>query len=312
MAEMSLHASDTETRRPTRPVDGVAAAAAAAGAGDSDGGRVALMTAIAVGAWMAAGLASGAALNLAGVSYIGDPLAVAALLVTAAAPGAAVWAATPRLHGRASRTLIQGPRAKFWRDAALGGAAAAAATAAAAGAAATIGWVDFSLAAVAVSPWAVAALALLIPAQAASEEIVFRGYFLQEAARRSRNPLAWAVLPSAVFAALHVNPSAPALIAAAGVVGAFAFGLFSAALVRATGGLAASIGFHTLHNWVALLLFQPRGGAPGVGPIAVSPVSDAALAGAALLGAAALPPLYLMIARWVAAGRRRPAGASPP
>ena len=54
-------------------------------------------------------------------------------------------------------------------------------------------------------------LAFLVPLvglvflQATAEELIFRGYLLQQLALRSRSPLVWAVLPSAAFGALALD-----------------------------------------------------------------------------------------------------------
>ena len=47
-------------------------------------------------------------------------------------------------------------------------------------------------------------IGILVFLQAVGEELIFRGYLLQQLARLSRNPLVWAVLPSLTFGLAHL------------------------------------------------------------------------------------------------------------
>ncbi len=108
-------------------------------------------------------------------------------------------------------------------------------------------------------------LALLLPlialvfVQATAEELIFRGYVLQQLALRSRNPLVWAVLPSAVFGMLHWAGDLPGEAAAYYVATTFLMGLTLAALVWRTGTLWAAIGVHVGFNVFGLTVIGAEG-----------------------------------------------------
>ena len=106
-------------------------------------------------------------------------------------------------------------------------------------------------------------LAVGIFFQASAEELLFRGYFLQQLAVWSRNPILWAGLPSLFFGALHLNPAAP--LETNLLVGAITalVGLTAAALVWRTGTLAMSMGLHVGVNIPALTLIGAEGGQIG-------------------------------------------------
>lgn len=95
--------------------------------------------------------------------------------------------------------------------------------------------------------------ALAIFFQASAEELLFRGYLLQQLAVRFRSPWAWAVAPSALFGFMHFDASEPAADAAAYVFAATLFGLTAAYATWRTGGLGVAIGMHVAINLTALL-----------------------------------------------------------
>lgn len=196
------------------------------------------------------------------------------------------------LHGRRLGDLLGLGRGLEIAPLAIGGLAAAALTACGLFLGVALGLVQVSVIEDYQAPWLLLALAAaLIPAQAAGEELVFRGYLLQELGARWPSPIIWAALPSAVFALLHIGTEADALELAAYVASTFLFGLAAAALVWRTAGLSAAIGLHVVNNWLALCLFEPPQGVAGLGPLAVrfepggAPLSlalDILLLGAAL------------------------------
>ena len=106
-------------------------------------------------------------------------------------------------------------------------------------------------------------IVLGIVMQATSEELMFRGYILQQFAVWSRNPLVWAVLPALIFTALHVDGSLEPGMLGRMLVHIGMFGLIMAALVWRTGGLGAAIGLHVMNNIVAFCLFGIEGAAFG-------------------------------------------------
>lgn len=103
--------------------------------------------------------------------------------------------------------------------------------------------------------WAVLALlaGLLIPLQAAGEELLFRGYLQQQLAARCPSPVIWAVLPSIGFGWLHQDPSLGADLSRAFIASTALFGLGAAYLTWRTGSLGIAIGAHVMNNWIALL-----------------------------------------------------------
>lgn len=104
-------------------------------------------------------------------------------------------------------------------------------------------------------------LALIgIGIQTLAEELVFRGYLLQQLAARFRSPLIYLLLPSILFALLHyepglMGPNAIYVVAATGL-----FGLVAADLTARTGSIGAAWGLHFANN-AAALLFVSSGGA---------------------------------------------------
>ncbi|MFB4291749.1 lysostaphin resistance A-like protein [Nonomuraea sp. ATR24] len=99
---------------------------------------------------------------------------------------------------------------------------------------------------------ALVVIVLLVPFQAAAEEYVFRGWFLQAFGAHVRNPV-WSILiSSAVFAGMHGYSSA-------GLVDVFLFGAVMGFLAVRTGGLEAPIGLHVVNNMVAFGLSAASG-----------------------------------------------------
>ena len=95
--------------------------------------------------------------------------------------------------------------------------------------------------------------------QATSEELLFRGYILQQFAVWSRNPLVWAVVPALVFTALHYDAGMEAGMRWRVLVHILTFGLITALLVWRTGGLGAAIGLHVMNNIIAISVFGLEG-----------------------------------------------------
>lgn len=103
-------------------------------------------------------------------------------------------------------------------------------------------------------------LVLLIPValfcfvQTSSEELLFRGYLMRNLANRCRSPWIWAVLPSAIFVALHMSTRMSAADLALVLM---TIGSLTAALVLTvyvTGNLGAAFGMHFGNNLFAFLL----------------------------------------------------------
>ncbi len=130
----------------------------------------------------------------------------------------------------------------------------------------SLAFVPVARAPMSLGDWA-AGLALGVPlllVQTGAEELVFRGYLLQQMAARFRSPLAWAMLPSLLFGALHYNPLGPGGALAAIIVPTVG-GIVLAAITVRTGGIAAAWGLHFGVNALALLVIAPPDHMSGLG-----------------------------------------------
>lgn len=92
--------------------------------------------------------------------------------------------------------------------------------------------------------------------QTSSEELLFRGYLQRGLAYRFRSPIAWAVLPTLAFAALHWNPASELAMNVAVLIAVGAFAALLALLVYATGNLGAAMGAHLGNNLVGFALIS--------------------------------------------------------
>ena len=92
-------------------------------------------------------------------------------------------------------------------------------------------------------------LALALGAQAASEEIVFRGYMLPRIAAWS-TPIVGALMSAAIFAGAHIGATAW------GYVVVLALGVATALSVQATGNIGAAVGLHGANNCVGVALYS--------------------------------------------------------
>lgn len=104
---------------------------------------------------------------------------------------------------------------------------------------------------------------VLIAIQTGAEELIFRGYLQQQLAARFASPLAWMVVPSLLFAAMHFAPGVegnPWVV----VVGAGVFGFAAADLTARTGSLGAAWGLHFVNNLGPLLILSHDGPLSGL------------------------------------------------
>ncbi|WP_433434209.1 lysostaphin resistance A-like protein [Nonomuraea sp. CA-141351] len=130
-------------------------------------------------------------------------------------------------------------------------------------------------------------IVLLVPFQAAAEEYVFRGWFIQAMGAHLRNP-AWSILlGSALFMSLHGYSWA-------GLIDVFGFGVVMGWLTVRTGGLEAGIALHVLNNLLAFGLAAAAGNLEGALSQGKVPVPWQALSGTVVqLGVYAFGVLYL-------------------
>ncbi len=114
----------------------------------------------------------------------------------------------------------------------------------------------------------------LLFVQVATEEMVFRGYMLQQFASKYWTPLGWSIVPSVLFALLHSADTT--------VLGIswfhFVFGMIMAAVTSRTANLGAAIGLHLGHNIMNILIISPPSKVVnGLSLISLSPETDTKL-----------------------------------
>lgn len=104
--------------------------------------------------------------------------------------------------------------------------------------------------------WALLVVPVILLAfvQTSAEELLFRGYLQRGLASRFRSRVAWAVLPTIVFTALHWSPAASIGMNTGIVVSIAAFAALLALLVYVTGNLGAAMGAHLGNNLVGFAL----------------------------------------------------------
>ncbi|MEM1129620.1 MAG: type II CAAX endopeptidase family protein [Pseudomonadota bacterium] len=105
---------------------------------------------------------------------------------------------------------------------------------------------------------------IAIAVQTLAEELLFRGYMLQQLAVRCPRPLVWMVLPSILFGVLHFDPARLGEVAVPTVTFAILFGLMAADLTARTGGLGAAWGAHFANNVLAIAVLATSGTVTGL------------------------------------------------
>lgn len=190
------------------------------------------------------------------------PAGTLTLLATFAAMGAAPMIVVRRLHRRGVATLF-GRAPRVLRDFVV--------CAGVVGAFYALTVAAWSLVFDAVPSLAPATWLMLLPltllgllVQTGAEELVFRGYLLQQLAARFRSPLVWLVVPSVLFGLVHYAPAVGGGNAWILVAGAALFGLFAADLTARSGSIGAAWGFHFANNVMALAVLATDGTITGV------------------------------------------------
>jgi len=97
---------------------------------------------------------------------------------------------------------------------------------------------------------------MLVPIQAGTEELFFRGYVLQGLTRLTKNRLFLALATSLIFTIVHIaNPEPWEYGVSAYILSIFLMSLFMSLITIFDGGLELAIGFHTMNNlWSFLIL----------------------------------------------------------
>lgn len=132
--------------------------------------------------------------------------------------------------------------------------------------------------------WAVylmPALALIF-IQIFAEELVFRGYLLQQLRARFSSVWIWAVLPSLIFGALHFDPSTFGTNAYFYVLHTSTVGIILALITVRTGNIGAAAGLHMANNAILLLLGN-AGSLDGLSLYLTTPQLDGAFMGASIV-----------------------------
>jgi membrane protease YdiL (CAAX protease family) len=100
--------------------------------------------------------------------------------------------------------------------------------------------------------------------QIAAEEVLFRGYLLQQLGARWRSAWVWMVLPAALFGALHYDPASFGPNAIWLAVWAFAFGCLAADLTARTGNIGAALALHLVNNFTSMFFVGFYGNLDGL------------------------------------------------
>lgn len=100
--------------------------------------------------------------------------------------------------------------------------------------------------------------------QTTSEELLFRGYLMQQLAARFRSPLIWMGLPAVLFALGHTDTTIDPRLTLMIVLATGLFGIVAADVTRLTGNLGAAMGIHFVNNFFALLLVSVQGELSGL------------------------------------------------
>lgn len=225
------------------------------------------------------------------------PAATMLLLSTFIGMALAPWIAVRLLHRRSLASLF-GPRGRVLRHF---GAAVLAVTGLYA--ASLLLWFTGFEAVPNLSPalW-LSLLPLSVPlilVQTGAEEMIFRGYLMQQIAARIPWRVAYMVAPSVLFGALHYDPTTAGANALAVAGGAGLFGLVAADLTRVTGSLGAAWGLHFANNTLAILLVSTQGTITGLS-LYVTPYAadDAALTLPLILADMAVLVAIWALLRW--------------
>jgi membrane protease YdiL (CAAX protease family) len=131
--------------------------------------------------------------------------------------------------------------------------------------------------------WMLPALLLLL-IQVSAEELIFRGFLMQELAARFKARWIWLLLPSVIFGFLHYDPMRFGSNALLIVAITTFFGIIAADVTVRTGNLGAAIGLHFMNNLQAMMLLSLDGTLNGLSLYVTNThVSDESALRAALL-----------------------------
>ncbi len=191
----------------------------------------------------------------------GDPTGIVIMLLSFAGIWAGVFLAVVTLHGQRFRTVFSPRPGRAFREFGKGAALAVLVAIPQL----LIGMqIAEPFPGMALSQWIwwVLPVVGLVFIQATGEEMIFRGYLLQQLAGRTKSWLVWALLPSLFFGLLHYAGREDGgdlyYIAVTTVIG-----LTFCALVWRSGSLWSAIGLHVTVNALALTVVGPEGALGG-------------------------------------------------
>ncbi len=186
--------------------------------------------------------------------FLNTPGGAATVLVSFVGMSAGVFLAVRLVHRRPFGSVLGASGRLSWGGFARGLAAALIASALAE---IVTFSVDPSLqrSAIGVGAWLLwlVPLTMLLFIQISAEELAFRGYLPQSLAARFRSPLIWAVLPTALFTALHWDGQSSTPMLAAMLVSIAAFAVTAMVLLVKTGNLGAGMGVHLGLNMFGIM-----------------------------------------------------------
>jgi len=133
--------------------------------------------------------------------------------------------------------------------------------------------------------------------QTGAEELLFRGYILQQLAARFRSPVIWAFLPALAFGLLHFDTGRLGGMAVWAVAATTLFGLMAADLTARTGSIGAAWGLHFGNNAFGILILGTPGNLSGLA-LFLTPYSADEMSRAGAVPV--LDFLFLAAAWWVA------------
>lgn len=125
------------------------------------------------------------------------------------------------------------------------------------------------------------ALALIF-IQIMAEELVFRGYLLQQLRARFSSVWLWAVLPSLIFGILHFDPGTFGVNAYFYVLHTTVVGIILALITLQTGNIGAAAGLHMANN-AMLLLLGNAGSMDGLSLYLTTPQLDGPFVGTSIV-----------------------------
>lgn len=111
--------------------------------------------------------------------------------------------------------------------------------------------------------WLPILIAVLV-IQTGAEELLCRGYLMQQLAARFASRWVWMVIPQVFFALLHFNPATYGPITWVIIGFIFILAMLWADLTRITGNLGAAWGWHFANNFIVFGVFGSPGDVDGL------------------------------------------------